>query len=73
VWDLVLGGPSGTYSLELIEEHFDIAVANGVFWGDRLALATALLHFSELEAELELRGSGCNANLMEDQVDALWT
>jgi hypothetical protein len=36
-------------------------------------LATALSHFLELGTELELLGSVCNADLMEDQVDALWT
>jgi hypothetical protein len=35
-------------------------------------LVTALLHFLELEAELELLGTGHNVALMEDQVDALW-
>jgi hypothetical protein len=35
-------------------------------------LATVISHFLELEAELELIGSGCNAHLMEDLVDALW-
>jgi hypothetical protein len=33
----------------------------------------ALLHFLELGPELELLKSGYNADLMEDQVDALWT
>jgi hypothetical protein len=37
-----------------------------------LALVTALSHFSELEAKLELLGSSSNAALMEDHVDALW-
>jgi hypothetical protein len=36
-------------------------------------LAAALSHFLELETELELLGSRCNADLNEDQVDALWT
>jgi hypothetical protein len=41
--------------------------------GTRSALATALLHFSELGTELELLGSGRNMNLTKDQVDAFWT
>jgi hypothetical protein len=36
-------------------------------------LATALSHFLELGAELELLGSRCNVDLTEDHVDALWT
>jgi hypothetical protein len=40
----------------------------GTWW----ALVNALSHFPELEAELELLGSGCNTTLIEDQVDALW-
>jgi hypothetical protein len=79
VWDLVLKGPDGTSSLmvslssvvELIEDRVDTAAANGVRWGTRPVLAAALSHFLELGAELELLGSGCNADLTEDQVDAL--
>jgi hypothetical protein len=47
--------------------------ANGVCRGTRSALVAALSHFLELEAELELLGSGCNADLTYDQADALWT
>jgi hypothetical protein len=36
-------------------------------------LAAIVFHFPELEAELELLGSEHNADLAEDQVDALWT
>jgi hypothetical protein len=35
-------------------------------------LIVALSHFLKLEAELELLGSGCNAAVMEGQVDSLW-
>jgi hypothetical protein len=41
--------------------------------GTRSALATTLLHFSELGTELELLGSEHNMNLTKDQVDAFWT
>jgi hypothetical protein len=41
--------------------------------GGRLTLAAALSRFPELELELELLGSGHNADLMEGQLDALWT
>jgi hypothetical protein len=47
--------------VELLEGRVDTAAANGVRWMTRSALATALLHFSELKTEHELLGSGCNA------------
>jgi hypothetical protein len=59
--------------VELLEGRIDAAAANGVRWGTRLALAATLSHFLELGTELELLGSGCNAVLTKDQVDALWT
>jgi hypothetical protein len=81
VQELVLDGPRGTSSLatslssavELIEDCVDAAATNRVCWGGGSALSTFLSCFSELETELELLGFGRNANLMEDQVDALWT
>jgi hypothetical protein len=36
-------------------------------------LVVALSHFPEVKSELELHGSWRNANIMEDQADALWT
>jgi hypothetical protein len=45
---------------------------SGVHWG-RLALTAGLLHFLELEPEVELLGSEYNADLMEDQLEAFWT
>jgi hypothetical protein len=57
---------------DLIKGHIDDTAANGVRWGDRLALIAALSHFPELETKLELLGSGRNANLTEGQLDALW-
>jgi hypothetical protein len=81
VRDLVLEGPSRMSSLatslssvtKLIENRINTAATNWFCWGTRSTLATALLHFPEIETELELLGSGRNADLMEDQVDALWT
>jgi hypothetical protein len=35
-------------------------------------LTVTLVHFPELEPEMELLGSGCNADLTEGQLDALW-
>jgi hypothetical protein len=60
-------------AVELIKDRADVMTANGIRWGTWSVLATALLHFPELETELELFGSRRNTDLMEDQVDALWT
>jgi hypothetical protein len=57
---------------ELLKGRFDTMTTKGVHWGTRSALITTLSHFLELEVELELLGSGHNATLTEDQVDALW-
>jgi hypothetical protein len=58
---------------ELFKGRIDVVVANGVRWGTRSTLASALSHFLELGTELELLGSRCSTNLTENQVDALWT
>jgi hypothetical protein len=58
--------------VELLQGRFDITSTNGVCWGTQSALVTALSHFPELKSELELVGSGQNAVLTDDQVDALW-
>jgi hypothetical protein len=57
----------------LLEGCIDAIAANGVHWGTQSALATALSHFSESGAELELPGSEHNADLTEDRVVAIWT
>jgi hypothetical protein len=36
-------------------------------------LVAAVLHFPELEADMEVLGLGCNAGLIEDEVCALWS
>jgi hypothetical protein len=41
--------------------------------GGQLALITAFSHFPELETEEELLASRHNADLIEGQLDALWT
>jgi hypothetical protein len=56
---------------ELLEGWVDVTAANEVHWGTWSVLVTALSHFLELEAELELLGSGNNMTLTEDQVDSL--
>jgi hypothetical protein len=35
-------------------------------------LTDVLLHFHELELELEFLGSGYNADLMKDEMDVFW-
>jgi hypothetical protein len=59
--------------VELLEGRINTVAANGVCWGTRSMLVAALSHFPELNFELELLGSGRNADLIEDQADALWT
>jgi hypothetical protein len=66
VQDLVLGdvdGPSSlAMSLSMVSEEVEgwtnIAAANGVRWGTRSALVTALSHFLELKSMLELLRCG---------------
>jgi hypothetical protein len=58
---------------ELVKDRVDAAAANRVRWGTRSTLVAALLHLLELETDLELLRSGCNMDLTEDHVDALWT
>jgi hypothetical protein len=35
-------------------------------------LVATMSHSLELKTELEVLGSGCSADLMEDEADALW-
>jgi hypothetical protein len=77
---MVLGNADGSSSLaaclsmvaELLEGRIDITVANGVHQGTRSVLVAALSHFPELKSELDLLGSEWNADLIDDQEDALW-
>jgi hypothetical protein len=59
--------------VELLEGRVDAVTANRVQWGTRSVLVSALSYVSKLETELELLRFRRNADLMEDQVDALWT
>jgi hypothetical protein len=52
--------------VELLKGRFDTTTAKGVSWGTRSALVATLSHFPVLEAELELLGSGCFADLTDD-------
>jgi hypothetical protein len=77
VLDNVDGSSSLAASLsmvvELLEGRIHIATANRVCCRTRSMLVAILSHFPELKSELELLGSGRNADLTEDQVDAFWT
>jgi hypothetical protein len=54
------------------EIQVSVAALNGVRWGARLALTAILSHFPELEVKLDLLGSGYNADLSCDEMEALW-
>jgi hypothetical protein len=56
----------------LLEGRINAMAAKGVHWGTQSTLVATLSHFSELKSELELLGSGRNADLTKDQADALW-
>jgi hypothetical protein len=73
VQDLVLDNIDGPSSLvaELLEGWIDAEAANGVHWGILSALVAVLSHFLELKSELGLFGFGRNADLIEDQANAL--
>jgi hypothetical protein len=68
VWDLVMenvNGPSSPVA-SLLERQIGTTTTNGVRWGARSALFDALSPFLELRTELELHGSGQNADLAKD-------
>jgi hypothetical protein len=58
---------------ELLKGHIDAVTSYGVRWGTQSALVVTLSHVPELGAKLELLGSGLDADLIVNQVDALWT
>jgi hypothetical protein len=66
-------GASLSVAVELLKGRVNTAAANGVRWVTLSMLVAALSHFSELDAKLELLRSRRNADLRDDQVDALWT
>jgi hypothetical protein len=41
--------------------------------GAHSMLVATVSHFQELEADLEVHGSGCSAGLTENEADALWS
>jgi hypothetical protein len=56
---------------ELLEGWINTMTANGVCTGTQSVLVAALSHFLELKSKLELLESERNADLIEDQADAL--
>jgi hypothetical protein len=80
VRDLVLGEAYGPSSLatslsmaeEVVENRINTVTANGVRRGTRSTLVVALSYFPKLKSKLELLGSRWNADLSDDQADALW-
>jgi hypothetical protein len=75
VRDSVLGDTGELSSLvaslarvaEEVQNRIILAAANGVRWGTRSALIAGCSHFLELEHELELLGSGRDADLSGDR------
>jgi hypothetical protein len=57
--------------MEEVGNRIYTVTANGVRWGTRSMLVAVLSHFPKQEPELELLGSGRDANLSDDQADAL--
>jgi hypothetical protein len=45
--------------------------ANGVRWGSRTALIAGVLHFPELDTNLEVLGFGRTVGMIEDEVDGI--
>jgi hypothetical protein len=80
IQDSVLGHTGGLSVLaaslaektKKVENQINTAAAHGVRWGTRSALVAALSHFLKLEPDQELHGSGWDADLSDDRVDALW-
>lgn len=81
VRDVVLGSSQVSSSslpaalesaMGVVEDRLDAAASSGVRWGTRSALVVALSHFPELEAELELLGSGRNAEVPDAELERLW-
>jgi hypothetical protein len=79
VQDLVLGGIEGPSSLgasmsmvaELLEGRINAVATNGVCWGSRSALVTAVSYFLKLKTKLEVLRSRHSVDLIEDEADAL--
>jgi hypothetical protein len=59
--------------MEQLEGRIDATVDIGVHCGSRPMLVAAVSHFTKLDADLEVLGSGPNMRLTEDEVNALWS
>jgi hypothetical protein len=58
-------------AVELLEGQIDATTTNEVRWGFHSTLVAVVSHFPELMAELEVLRSGRNADLIEDEANAL--
>jgi hypothetical protein len=58
-------------AVELIDVWIDAVAHNGVRWRSHSMLVATMSHFPELELDLELLRFRCNADLTEDEADAL--
>jgi hypothetical protein len=56
---------------EQFESRIDAAAANGVRWGSYSTLVDTVLHFPELDLDLEWLRSERSVGLTEDEVDTL--
>jgi hypothetical protein len=78
---LVLGDADGSSTqatsmsavAELLKGQIYTTAANGVHWGFCSMLVAVVSHFLELDADLEVLGSGHSMGLTEDEVDILWS
>jgi hypothetical protein len=68
----IFSGSIYVHAAELLEGWIDAVGANGVRWGPRSVLVATMSHFPELKTELEVLRSERNADLTEDDSDALW-
>jgi hypothetical protein len=79
VRDLVLGDVGGSSLMamsmsvvtEQLEGSIDVTATNRVRWGSHSALVAMVLHFPELDADLEVLGSRHNAGLTKDEINPL--
>jgi hypothetical protein len=79
VRDLVLDDVGGSSLMatsmsavtEQLEGWIDAATTNRVCWGSHSALVVMVLLFPELDADLEVLGSGHNAGLAKDEINPL--
>jgi hypothetical protein len=79
VQDFMLGSANGSSSLaasistvtELLKGQISTATTDGVCWESHFMLFATVSHFPVLMTEPEVLRSGCSADLIEDEADAL--